>query len=919
MAPPQSTAQTERERKLKTLLVFASSISQRLANANDESLANDLQTHIRGLPLQPSTAGIAKQNELNEVGTDLWNRSTRLLRDEVIVEADGKAKEEMTRRNRALCLLRAFSFLLLDSAGGHTAKRHKRSSCIRLMKIALKAAKVCIDDMEFASATKVLERAADYQDILSKEGESGEMTAQANLMRVEYFAVRTTLAWRQERLDTAEHLFAKCKQITRVLTPNATEKLTDLFFEIGRDALMKHNYETAIRWLERAQDVLGEQDLELLSPENSELRLSVMQSIAQAYMKQKTPEAQDKASQMVKLMETDFGDKMVVPLLKLELLSHAETIDTVEFYGVLLRMIRTVVLNNTNFRTIIHHIHKLKDHNNVTACKALDDLIGIRLLREENQTWLEKAIIIRVWICTSNTYLENVLEQLQQLFDIVMQSSKTSLDAPATHAAQTLLWKRVEIASGQEQYTTAEAWCQICLHPIFEKAGVQNKAKVARRIIQCALSRHDYTTAREAHSKMSDSGKDEPVTRYLMYKVGLQSADTDFAAECLKFVCRRSSKDTTLLHACVMEAQKAGDKRQAILALERVLDMYDSGTSTGINLPALLRCIARLLQSELLRNGSLDLGVMSQLCAVFEGACSHAKKLQTRSSTLDRQIFTTPELEWFSKNAYNLSLKFCTEMRPENLVRLLNICIEFIKILKERGQLSTQGDFCLRLVFCAFLAACTYTILARAEDDIEKCLQYYREARKHSKEFRLAAAEGIERLSGSAQADIISKHFQIVKLELEAVLKLSKWEELDDLFDQCWKYKSSDHYETLADLVLVIHSCVVKAGLDSKYQKKILSVLQKIISLTCQQPGSEMTRLSHWIRCLFNLSLELDDEVCFQCIEQVTHIAAKKQGVCPSPIVGPACEKARSRLLTHGYILMLNTCPPSASGRARST
>jgi hypothetical protein len=74
-------------------------------------------------------------------------------------------------------------------------------------------------------------------------------------------------------------------------------------------------------------------------------------------------------------------------------------------------------------------------------------------------------------------------------------------------------------------------------------------------------------------------------------------------------------------------------------------------------------------------------------------------------------------------------------------------------------------------------------------------------------------------LGGSAQADIMSKHFQIVKLELEAVLKLQRWDELHELFDQCWKYKSPDHYATLADLVLVIHSCIVKAELDVKYQR----------------------------------------------------------------------------------------------------
>ena len=78
---------------------------------------------------------------------------------------------------------------------------------------------------------------------------------------------------------------------------------------------------------------------------------------------------------------------------------------------------------------------------------------------------------------------------------------------------------------------------------------------------------------------------------------------------------------------------------------------------------------------------------------------------------------------------------------------------------------------------------------------------------------------------------MISKHFQVVKLELEAVLKLERWDELDELFNQCWKYKYPDHYETLADLVLVIHDCMVKAELDVKYKKS--SDVQRELTTAC--------------------------------------------------------------------------------------
>jgi hypothetical protein len=108
--------------------------------------------------------------------------------------ADGKAKEETSHRNRSLCLLRAFSFLLLDSAAAQ-AKGRTCKSCIRLMKVALKAARVCIDGSELSNATKILERAAEYQEILSKasDGADDDEGEVARRLRLEYFAVRTTL------------------------------------------------------------------------------------------------------------------------------------------------------------------------------------------------------------------------------------------------------------------------------------------------------------------------------------------------------------------------------------------------------------------------------------------------------------------------------------------------------------------------------------------------------------------------------------------------------------------------------------------------------------------------------------------------------------------------------------------------------
>jgi hypothetical protein len=80
-------------------------------------------------------------------------------------------------------------------------------------------------------------------------------------------------------MDTAEHMFSKIKLMHCTIPSSTAEIFADLMYEMGKDLLRKRNYELAVRWLERAYDVIGEQELEMLSSEAGELRLSIMQSI----------------------------------------------------------------------------------------------------------------------------------------------------------------------------------------------------------------------------------------------------------------------------------------------------------------------------------------------------------------------------------------------------------------------------------------------------------------------------------------------------------------------------------------------------------------------------------------------------------------------------------------------------------------
>ena len=102
---------------------------------------------------------------------------------------------------------------------------------------------------------------------------------------------------------------------------------------------------------------------------------------------------------------------------------------------------------------------------------------------------------------------------------------------------------------------------------------------------------------------MDASAREAPLSRFLMFRVSLEAGDqelclsfllstsslTNIATEYLEALSTVSSGDSTLLYACVLEAQKHGDKRQTAEILQRILATHDWNVPSNIHLPALLR------------------------------------------------------------------------------------------------------------------------------------------------------------------------------------------------------------------------------------------------------------------------------------------------------------------------------------------
>lgn len=122
--------------------------------------------------------------------------------------------------------------------------------------------------------------------------------------------------------------------------------------------------------------------------------------------------------------------------------------------------------------------------------------------------------------------------------------------------------------------------------------------------------------ARRALQAMSTVAQDEPLTRYLVFKLCLITSDQQLALECLNLISK-NTQAPDLLYACAMQAQAHADKVMAchtMLALIDNLDATDKACS-----PALLRSALRLLGQQLKEHQDSEKKdeITTQVCAVL--------------------------------------------------------------------------------------------------------------------------------------------------------------------------------------------------------------------------------------------------------------------------------------------------------------
>lgn len=518
----------------------------------------------------------------------------------------------------------------------------------------------------------------------------------------------------------------------------------------------------------------------------------------------------------------------------------------------------------------MHSISRIKRTSLDTALAAIEQLINARLLpdidaamdNEQAKTWLEKSVVTYTSFCAAHSDYpqSDAIQRLSSLFDRIVERTAVSLAPKATHAMQALIWKSLSDAQDAE----AELWLSTLQHSLFTGVGASNKARIARKLMMTALEREELDTARAAFYGLPQSSQNEGMTRYLAYKLALKSNDLRLASECLASLAKSIDKDRRHLYACVLEAQQSGNRAMAVAAFQALIDR----PSEGVQLPALLRCTVRLLMEELETSTTTQTEAMGQIVHIFETASANTKILRQGSEDQWRA-----EIQWWSKNAFNLALRHCAAMPPNQLVCLVRACNKFLRCYPDDSGLMHREELMDRMQVSHFICASALTVLGRTTSDRPQQLQNYLEVQREVQAFLVIWQQPNDT---AADAELRqARALELLRLNVESVFKLEQWDRLDEALAACLEFKGTTRWDTLADLVIVIHDQTSRLAIDSSATAKIPELLQKIINETWKN-DKDMMKLARWVR--FTVSIGLEDtqgSMGIKLVEQAASLARR--------------------------------------------
>jgi hypothetical protein len=305
-----------------------------------------------------------------------------------------------------------------------------------------------------------------------------------------------------------------------------------------------------------------------------------------------------------------------------------------------------------------------------------------------------------------------------------------------------------------------------------------------------------------------------------MFKLALRCADSECSQQCLQKLSAKASSDLKFLYACVLEAQEKENREIAVRALQLLLDNTEAASRSDLYVPAILRCAIRLIILQLKHDetgAGCNADAVAQLCRLFDGGMIHPISLLNLIVDTDLVYvwaqrvtkgddewskFGTDELDWFSRNSYNLALKCWALWDAHHTISIVRCCLNFIGLYPSSVDNSVAEDVRLRHMICDFIMAVLLISVARSESNVETQLQDYLNIRKHVASFEKLLSSYLLDLDERSKENLIGKLGKLLVFDFEALVKLRAWDAIDSTIAKAAMCKSVDVFKCMADCLL---------------------------------------------------------------------------------------------------------------------
>jgi hypothetical protein len=111
----------------------------------------------------------------------------------------------------------------------------------------------------------------------------------------------------------------------------------------------------------------------------------------------------------------------------------------------------------------------------------------------------------------------------------------------------------------------------------------------------CCIENGDIETAKAVYVTIPEASRDEPITKYILFKLSIRADDLEMATDCLRGITISADK-MKVLHACILHARHEKAPQFIVQAMKRLADAINHDPSNQVHAPALFRYTILMLR-----------------------------------------------------------------------------------------------------------------------------------------------------------------------------------------------------------------------------------------------------------------------------------------------------------------------------------